>query len=108
MAGALNTEMLSGIPGGHPPEPDSSSKQRAVMGARERLKEHRRRARARRGELSKEARRRVSEKIEHLIETGEVPNTEEGQKKAAGMAYGMARAGRLRRGGVYVPVHKEK
>jgi hypothetical protein len=78
------------------------------MGARERLKEHRRRARTRRGELSKEARRRVSEKIRHLVETGEVPNTEEGRKRAAGMAYGMARAGRLRRGGVYVPVHKEK
>ena len=47
--------------------------------------------------------KRVSEKIAHLVETGEVPNTPAGRKQAAGKAYGMERAGRLRRGGVYVP-----
>lgn len=48
----------------------------------------------------------VSDKIEHLVESGEVPNTPQGRKRAAGMAYGMADAQRLKPGGVYVPVKK--
>jgi len=57
---------------------------------------------AARGKMSKGAQKRISEKIEHLIESGEFPNTPKGRARAAGMAYSMERAGRLRRGGKYV------
>jgi hypothetical protein len=53
------------------------------------------------------ASKRISDKIKHLIDSGEVPNTPEGRKKAAGMAYGMERSGRLRSGGKYTPVKKK-
>jgi hypothetical protein len=50
----------------------------------------------------------ISDKIDMLVSSGEVPNTSKGRKQAAGMAYGMADAGRLKPGGVYVPVTKPK
>ena len=50
--------------------------------------------------------KKISEKIKYLIDTGEKPNTPAGRKQAAGEAYGMSRAGRLGRHGVYHPVKK--
>lgn len=50
---------------------------------------------AKRTPVSKPAQERISQKIEHLVKSGEVPNTPEGRKQAAGKAYGMERAGRL-------------
>jgi len=73
------------------------------VGVHQRLQEHRKNVRA---HLSPEASRRVSEKIDALVKSGEVPNTKEGREKAAGMAYGMEAAGRLRRHGKYIPVKK--
>jgi len=48
-----------------------------------------------------EAQKRISEKIPVLMAEGKT------QKQAVGEAYGMERAGRLRRGGVYVPKGKK-
>jgi hypothetical protein len=48
----------------------------------------------------KTSRKRISEKIPVLMAEGKT------QKQAVGEAYGMERAGRLRRHGVYVPVKK--
>jgi len=61
---------------------------------------------AAKGKMSKGASQRISEKIEHLIESGEFPNTAKGRARAAAMAYSMERAGRLRRHGKYIPVKK--
>lgn len=69
-------------------------------------KAHKKGKAAARGKVSKGGQKRISEKIEHLIESGEFPNTPEGRAKAAGMAYAMERKGRLRRGGRYVRKHK--
>lgn len=69
-------------------------KQREVIG------EHRRKMQRKKPLTAKE-RAKVSEKIKHLIDTGELPNTTAGRKKAAGMAYGMLRSGRLGRHGAY-------
>jgi hypothetical protein len=73
------------------------------MAVQDRLRDHRAKRRAK---LSPEAQRRVSEKIQHLVEAGEVPNTKEGRAQAAGVAFGMERSGRLRRHGKYIPVKK--
>ena len=62
----------------------------------------------RRSRVGKAARQRISEKIEHLVNTGEVPNTPAGRAAAAGMAYEMERAGRLGRHGVYHPAKKRR
>jgi len=45
--------------------------------------------------------KKVSEKIAHLIRSGEKSNTATGRKEAAGMAYGMEQSGRLGRHGKY-------
>jgi len=73
------------------------------VGIQQRLKEHRKKVQA---HLSPEAQQRVGEKIKYLVDKGEVPNTAEGRKKAAGVAYGMEASGRLRRHGIYVPKKK--
>jgi hypothetical protein len=57
----------------------------------------------RRPRVGKPGQQRVSEKIAHLVESGEVPNTATGRKQAAGIAYGMERSKRLGRHGVYHP-----
>ena len=44
----------------------------------------------------------VSAKIRHLIESGEKPNTPQGRREAAGMAFGMQRAHRLTKSGGYI------
>jgi len=62
----------------------------------------------RRKKAGKAAQSRIGAKIKHLVDTGEVPNTPVGRKRAAGMAYGMEKAGRLRAGGAYVPVKRRK
>lgn len=62
---------------------------------------------ARRKKLSPEAQRRVSEKIEALEKAGECKGPG-GHEKCVAMAHSMERAGRLRRGGVYVPAKKGK
>jgi hypothetical protein len=72
------------------------------VGIQQRLKEHRKKVQA---HLSPEAQRRVSEKIGVLVKSGEVPNTPQGRKQAAAVAYSMEREGRLRSGGRYV--HKK-
>lgn len=59
------------------------------------------------GKVGKAGQRRVGAKIKHLVDTGEVPNTPQGRKEAAGMAYGMERANRLTEGGGYKPVKKK-
>lgn len=56
--------------------------------------------------MSPDAQKRISEKIDVLIETGEVPNTPKGRARAAGMAFSMEKAGRLRVGGKYTPAKK--
>ena len=99
MAGTLEVVRTAGIAGGFPAEIDPASKKRAVVGAAKILQRRRKRARQ---QLGRSARQRVSEKIAHLIRTGEYPNTAEGRKEAAGAAYGMERSGRLRRGGQYI------
>ena len=48
------------------------------------------------------ARSLIAQKIPVLMKEGKT------QKQAVGEAYGMQRAGRLRAGGVYVPVGKKK
>ena len=98
MAGSLEATRTTGI--------DPDSQKRSVVGAKERLRRRGKQLKKRREKPSPEGQRRVDEKIAHLIETGEVPNTEEGRKKAAAMAYSMEKAHRLRRGGVYVPKGK--
>jgi len=103
VAGDMGTELLAGIAGGYPAQVGSASRKRQVMGVHQRLKDDRKKVKA---HLSEGAQQRVSEKIDVLIKSGEFPNTKEGRKKAAGMAYGMEEAGRLRRGGKYVPVKK--
>lgn len=51
----------------------------------------------------KDEQKAISKKIEHLVkEEGKTP------KEAAGAAYGMARSGRLTKGGEYVHVGKRK
>lgn len=96
MAGTISTERVSGVPGGHPSEPDPASKRRFVVaGVQARLGARRKSLKTRREKLSSAAQSRVGAKVKHLIESGEFPNTPAGRKKALGMAYGMARAGRL-------------
>jgi hypothetical protein len=51
----------------------------------------------------KKGRSRVSEKISHLVRSEGVP-----QKQAVAMSLNMERAGRLRRGGKYVPVGRHR
>lgn len=62
------------------------------------LKRARRKAKRKGG---KEAQGRVSEKIRHLVETHEVPNTKAGRAQAAAMAFSMERAHRLGPHGEY-------
>ena len=100
MAGNPSTEMVAGVAGGHPAEPDAASKRRSVTGIH-RIKEHSSRARKRREKLTGAAQKRVSTKISHLVKSGEVPNTEAGRKKAAAMSHSMERAGRLGSRGGY-------
>ena len=100
MTGNISTEMVAGVRGGHPSEPDAASKRRTVVGIRG-IKEHRARARKRREKLSSPAQKRVSAKISHLVKSGEVSNTEAGRKKAIAMAHSMERAGRLGSRGGY-------
>lgn len=101
MAGNLGTEMVSGIPGGHPSEPDPASKRRAVVGVHTRLKNRRKSLKKHREKLSSAAQSRVGAKVERLIESGEFPNTKAGREKALGMAHGMERSGRLGARGGY-------
>ena len=103
MAGDMSTELLAGIQGGYPEQVGGASRKRQVVGVHQRLKEHRKKVKA---HLSKGAQQRVSEKIAHLVESGEVPNTAQGRKQAAAVAHSMERAGRLRRDGVYIPAKK--
>jgi hypothetical protein len=56
--------------------------------------------------MSLEAQKRISDKIKVLVDSGEVPNTPKGRTRAAGMAYGMERSGRLQAGGKYTHVKK--
>ena len=62
---------------------------------------------AQKSKVSKQGQRRVGVKIKHLVDTGEVPNTPQGRKEAAGMAYGMERKHRLSPTGAYKPVKKK-
>lgn len=59
------------------------------------------------GKVGKKGQERVSKKIKHLVDTGEVPNTPKGRKRAAGMAYGMEREHRLTEKGGYKPAKKK-
>jgi len=59
-----------------------------------------------REKMSLEAQKRISDKIKVLVDSGEVPNTPKGRTRAAGMAYGMERSGRLQAGGKYTHVKK--
>jgi len=104
LSGDMGTEMVAGLPdGGYPAQVGGASRKRQVVGVHQRLKDDRKKVKA---HLSKGAQQRVSEKIAHLVESGEVPNTTQGRKQAAAAAYSMERAGRLRRYGEYVPVKK--
>ncbi len=78
--------------------PDSQ-KRRAVIS--EKARSAGRRA-ANKSKMSPEAQQRISDKIKHMIDLGEYPNTPKGRAAAAGKAYGMERGGRLRAGGKYV------
>lgn len=51
---------------------------------------------------------RIAKKIRKLIESGEVPNTPEGRKRAAAIAYAMEREGRLTEEGAYIRVKKAR
>lgn len=56
--------------------------------------------------VTKAGQRRVGAKIGHLVASGEVPNTPAGRRRAAGMAYGMEKEGRLTAKGGYEHVKK--
>jgi len=107
VAGDMGTELLAGMPdGGHPAQTSGASRKRQVVGVHQRLKEHRKKVKAHLSPEERARNLRISEKIDTLVKSGEVPNTKEGRKRAAGIAYGMEEAGRLRRHGKYVPVKK--
>jgi len=106
MAGDMGTELLAGIAGGYPAQTGGASRKRQVVGVHQRLKEHRKKVKAHLSPEERARNLRISEKIDALVKSGEVPNTKEGRKKAAAVAYSMERSGRLRRGGVYTPVKK--
>lgn len=76
--------------------PDKNRRRAVIEKARAKGKQA---AGKKRQKLSPEAQRRVSEKIETLVRTGEVPNTSEGRAQAAAIAHSYERRGKLGRGG---------
>lgn len=78
--------------------PDSQ-KRRAVITQKARTAGKRA---AGKSKMSPDAQKRISDKIKHLVDSGEVPNTPKGRARAAAIAYSMERQGRLGAGGKYV------